>query len=192
MPSLRRLITDTNERRLAQVTLPYEEARNQMRLDRNTVPDFHAFEALIGNTVDTVHTSCVSHGGNLPWDDAVGRAKEYLEHHHRRHGGTIVSAYNDAHDGTNGGAMGVVNIIVDSMKNEAIERYIRAVFDREIGPHSWPDKVEIMRQFLAECGPHLSSSVDLDDPERYAHDYQEIIQSYVAALQRSASTLRRL
>ena len=104
----------------------------------------------------------------------------------------IVSAFNDAHDGTNSGLRGVLDIIAEKMKAEGVARYVRDVFDREVAPNSWEDKVEIIRQFIRSCGRYLSSLIRPDQPERYAQDFQELIRAYVEGLQRTSSMFRKL
>lgn len=101
-------------------------------------------------------------------------------------------AYNDAHDGTNGGMRVVLDTIAEGLKAESVERYIRDAFDRYVAPISWEQKVTIIRQFIARCGIHLASSIRSDQPERYAQNYQELIRSYVSGLQRTSSIFRRL
>jgi hypothetical protein len=61
-----------------------------------------------------------------------------------------------------------------------------------VTPNSWEQKVEIIRQFIAQCGVHLASSIQINQPERYARDYKELIQAYVTALQKTSSIFRRL
>jgi len=51
------------------------------------------------------------HGGYLSATEAASRAKKILEQEYRQHGGTIVTAYNDAHDGTNGG----LRVVLDKL-----------------------------------------------------------------------------
>jgi len=82
--------------------------------------------------------------------------------------------------------------IAEGLKAESVERYIRDAFDRHVTPNSWEQKVEIIRQFIGHCGTFLSSSIQANQPERYARDYRELIHSYVAALQRTSSIFRRL
>jgi hypothetical protein len=86
----------------------------------------------------------------------------------------------------------VLDTIAEGLKSESVERYIRDVFDRHVTPNCWEDKVKIIRQFMAQCGNYLSSSVRIDQPERYAQNFQELIRSYVSALQNTSSIFRRL
>lgn len=86
----------------------------------------------------------------------------------------------------------VLDTIAEALKAEAVERYITDAFDRHITPNSWEQKVDMIRQFIAYCGPNLSSSIRTDQPERYAHDSSELIRTYVEGLQQTSAIFRRL
>jgi hypothetical protein len=182
-----------DERTIAQrIGIPHDEARMRYSLQSNTVRTFDDFSDRIGDYYNYHVTTCVSRGGRLSRAEAAGRAKEILEQEYRRHNGNIVSAFNDANDGTNGGLRAILDRIAEALKAESLERYTRDVFDRHVAPSSWEDKVEMIRQFIRHCGAYLGSSIRADQPERYAHDYQELIRSYVAAMRRTSSIFRRL
>ena len=194
MTSVNSLLQALDERTIAQrVAIPHDEARMQYPFNSSTVADFDQFGQVIADYYNYHYTRCVSHGGNLSANEAAGRAKEILEHEYRRRqNADIVSAFNDAHDGTNGGMRGILDIIAEGIKTEAVQRYVREAFDQHVAPNSWEQKVEIIRQFIAQCGPHLSSAIQADAPERYAQNYQELIRSYVKALQQTSSVFRRM
>jgi hypothetical protein len=193
MASVNTLLAELDERTIAQrVGIPHDEARMRYPLGSNTVESFDAFDRVITDYYNHHFTACVSRGGHLSSSEASSRAKELLEREYRRKGGDIVMAYNDGHDGTNGGMRFVLDTIAEGLKAESVSRYIREVFDRHVAPNSWEDKVEIIRQFMARCGVHLASSIRTDQPERYASNFQELIHSYVTALQRTSSIFRRL
>lgn len=192
MPSVTGLLSELDEREIAQrVGLPHDEARMRFPLHANTILDFDEFTRVIADYYDYHFTSCISGGGHLSLSEAAGRAKEILEKEYRRRQGDIVSAFNDAHDGTNGGMRVVLDTVAEGLKSDSVERYIRDAFDRHVAPNSWEDKVEIIRQFIAYCGPTLSSSVRADQPERYANNYQELIRAYVDGLRRTSTVFRR-
>lgn len=194
MPMIHSLLAALDEREIARrVTMEHDEARMQYRLSSNTVRNFREFSAVITDYYNYHHTTCLSRGGRLSNTDAYGEVKDLLEREYRRRGnGDIVSAFNDAHDGTNGGLRVVLDTIADSLKAEAVERYMTAVFDRHVAPNSWDQKVEIIRQFIGCCGHLLAKSIVSSQPERYAHDYSELIKSYVEGLRRTSSIFRRL
>jgi hypothetical protein len=193
MPSIQSLLAALDERTIARlIGIPHDEARMQYSLRANIVGSFDEFSDRIGDYYDYHFTTCVSRGGALSRSEAAGRAKQILEQEYRRLGGDVVTSYNDAHEGTNGGLRGVLDKIAEALKAESVERYTREVFDRHIAPNAWEAKVEILRQFIRQCGAHLGSSIRADQPERYAHDYQELIRSYVAALRRTSAIFRRL
>ena len=193
MASIKNLLAELEERIIAQkVGISHDEARMKYQIESNTVKDFDEFSDIIGGYFQHHFSSCVSKGGTLSSTEAIGKAKEVIEQEYRRKQGDIVTAYNNAHDGTNGGLRAILDIIAERLKAESVERYIRDVFDRHVAPNSWEDKVEIIRQFIVQCGVNLSSSIQTDQAERYAQNYEDLIRSYVQALERTSSVFRRL
>jgi len=192
MGNINTLLDALDERTIAtQIGIPNDEARMGYPLRHNTVADFDDFNLLIGDYYNHHFTRCVSGGGSLSSAEAGGRAKEILEREYRKRGGDIVAAYNNAHDGTNGGMRAVLDIIAEGIKAESVERYIRDMFDRHVAPNSWDDKVNIIRQFINNCSGQLSSSIRGSQPEAYASNYESLIRSYVIALQQTSSMFRR-
>jgi len=193
MTSISGLLAELDERNIAQkIGIRHDEVRMRYPLQCNTVDSFEEFSRIIGDYYNYHFTNCVSFGGSLPTSEAVGRAKELLEQQYRRHEGDIVTAFNDSRDGINGGLRVILDTIAEGLKAEGVERIIREAFDRYVAPNSWELKVEIIKQFIRKCGDFLSSSIRTDQPERYAHNYQELIRSYVSALQNTSSIFRRL
>jgi hypothetical protein len=182
-----------DERTIASdVGIPHDEARMNYSLDKNTVENFEEFTNLIADYHNYHVSQCVVHGGYLSRTEAAGRAKEILEQEYRRQGGNIITAFNDAHEGTNGGLRIILDKIAEQLKAESVERYIRDAFDRYVEPTSWEQKVDIMRQFIAMFGRQLTSSIRADQPERYAQNYEELIRAYVESLRRTSSVFRRM
>jgi len=193
MSTIADMLAALNERTIAhEIAIPHDEARVQFPLRRNTVDSFDEFSAIIGDYYNHHFTKCVSSGGTLSRMEAQGRAKELLEREYRRRNGDIVAAFNDAHDGTNGGLRAVLDMICDGLKAESVERYVRGVFDFFVTPNAWEKKVVIIRQFIDRCGLDLSSSIRADQPERYAREYQILIRSYTDGLRHTSSAFRRL
>jgi len=193
MPSITGLIHELDERTVAQrVGIPHDETRMRYPLRSNTVDSFDEFTGAIADYYNYHFTACVSRGGRLSMSEAAGRAKELLEREYRRKKGDIVTAFNDAHDGTNGGMRMVLDIIAEALKAESLERYTRDVFDRHVAPNSWEDKVEMIRQFIGYCDALLSSSIHRNQPERYAQHYHELITAYIEGLKLTSSVSRRL
>lgn len=193
MNAISHIMTALDERNLARtVATPHDEARLRYPLQRNTVNTFEEFTSVAGDYYGYHFSRCVANGGRLSPAEARGRAKELLEREYRRRNGDIVTAFNDAHDGTNGGLRVILDMLADGLKEESIGRYVREVFDHFVAPNSWQDKVTIIRQFIDRCGVELSSSVNADQPERYAQNYRDLIQAYVQGLRQTSSMFRSL
>ncbi|KPL24973.1 MAG: hypothetical protein AMJ75_02230 [Phycisphaerae bacterium SM1_79] len=193
MATINSLLSDLDERVIARrVATKHDEVRMRYHLRSNTVTDFGQFKTIIADYGNYHYTSCVSHGGTLTSSGAYGRVKAIIENEYRRRRGNIVSAFNDAHDGTNGGLRAILDIICEGIKAEAVEHYIQDAFDCHVAPNSWDQKVDIIRQFILYNGNVLSSSVVASQPERYAHDYSELIRAYVEGLRQTSAMFRRL
>ena len=193
MGNIDSLLSELDERVIARrVAIGHDEARMQYSLSANTVESFDEFKAIITRYYNYHYTQCVTNGGRLAGGDAYGGAKTLLEREYRKRRGDIVSAFNDAHDGTNGGMRAVLDIICDGLKTESVERYIQNAFDCHVAPNSWDQKVDIIRQFIAYNGHVLSSSIVAGQPERYAQDYSELIRSYTDGLRQTSAMFRRL
>ena len=193
MGTIHSLLGALDERRIAQeVAIEHDESRMRYPLSSNTVRDFRQFSEVITDYYNYHHTACISHGGRLSYHEAYGQAKELLEREYRRQNGDIISCFNDAREGTNGGVRVILDMIADGLKARAIERYTATMFDLHVTPNSWEQKLDIISQFIGCCGALLSSSIVTSQPERYAHDYTELIKSYVEGLRRTSSIFRRL
>lgn len=187
------MMRELDRRVIAQrVEIPHAEARSSFRLERVTVGSFSEFKRTIGDFYAHVHATCIANGGRLTREHAEGQAETLLEREYRRRNSDIVGAYRDAHDGTNGTMTQIITILSDGIKYEAVQLYVRDVFERYVEPSSWTDKVEIIRQFIAVEGNQLGSNIDPATPERYAANFQPLIQSHVDGLRRTSETAARM
>jgi len=133
MGSIESLLAEVDELALARnVAIPHDEARMNYSPGRNTVGSFDEFTDLIADYYNYHIGQCVIHGGFLSRTEAAGKVKKILEQEYRRQGGNTITAYNDAHDGTNGGLRVVLDRIAEHLKAESVELYIRDAFDRYI------------------------------------------------------------
>ena len=193
MGSLENLLSAMDELVIARnVGMPHDEARMNYSLDKNTVKSFDEFSDVIADYCNYHVSRCVLHGGFLSRTEAAGKAKEILEQQYRRQGGNIMSAYTAARDGIEGGLRTIIDRISEQLKEESVEHYIRDAFDKFVDPASFKQKVDIIRQLFARFGHHLSSSIRLDQPERYASNFEELIRAYVESLRKTSSIFRRL
>lgn len=187
------LIGEMDERFIAQqVGIPHDEAFMQYRTRSNTVGDIHAFFEIIGHYYQYHHSQCVSRGGVIDQFEARSQAKEIVTSEYKKRGGNINTAFNDAHDGTNGGLRGILSILADALKAKSVENHMRDAFDRHVAPNSWQEKVAIIRDFMSQCGEYLRADLDVEHPERYAGEYEELIRTYVRNMQSTSSVFRRM
>ena len=133
----------------------------------------------------------VSGGGTLSHPEAAGRAKEIIDREYRKKGQDKLNAYVDGKEGTNGGMREILDIIMERLKDEAIERHVRDVLDRYVAPTNFDEKVSIVKEIFLRTA--ISSKyVDINRPERYANNYEELIRGLVDNIKAQAAKLRRL
>jgi len=157
-----------------------------------TVGSFAEFERAIGDYYANHFQECVATGAKLPDFEAKQRAKAIIEAAYREKGGTIAEAFTDASDGLNGGMRHMFDLIADSLKQESVRNYVESVIDRYVTPVSHDEKVEIIKQLIALLPENYRGGIDTKHPERYAHDYKQIIQAFVRIRRDAVRPFRRL
>ncbi len=173
------------------ITKKHDEAILQYHMDKNNVLDDTEFDDVIADYFNHHFTKCVSKGAALSRAEAAGRAKEIIEREYRRKGQDRLHAYSDGKNGSNGGMRAILDIILESLKNEALERHVRDVLDRYVAPTSFEEQVSIVKEIISKT--EISSDyVDVNHPERYARNYEELIRGLVESIKIQAAKLRRL
>ena len=192
MTKLQSLIRAVDERTIAErVGLVHDRARNNFPSRLTNVGSYDEFAGLLGEYYQFHRRQ--TWGANVPKREAAGLAQQIVtQDYAQNYKGDFVTAYNNAHDGTDGGLRRILDIIADSLKQEAISVYVRDQFDRCVTPNNWSSKVAIMSEFFRHFGRYLDPTVRTDQPERYATDYMIVINSYVQGLTRTSSIFRRL
>lgn len=193
MVSIVSLLTAVDERTIfARVGNRHDAARMNYTRGVSVASDFDEFTHAIADYYNHHFSICVSNGGALSFPEAAGMAKQVLTQHYRQRGGDLMTAFADARGETSNGSMRqVYDLIADTLKADAVERYLRDVFDRHVNPSSWTDKVEAIRQFIMHVGPHNLSGIDAGHPERYAANFEVLIRAYVRSMQRASMVFRR-
>lgn len=172
------------------ISKKHDEARVQYPLKSITVPDDTAFDNLIADYYNYHFTNCISSGGELSRAEAAGRAKEIVTQYYRRRRLDKLNAYSDGKTGTNGGMREILDIIMEALKEEAVERHFRDVIDRFVAPSSWEEQVEIIQDLFKRIPD--SQHINKDQPERYARNYEDLIRGLVEQLRTQSTIFRRL
>lgn len=174
------------------VAVPHDDARARYALERNRASTFQEFTDVITRYYLYHYSTCVAPGAKLAVSQARSEVKQLLESRLRRGEGDIVTYFVRARDGTEGGLRVILDTIAEGLKAQAVANYVRDVFDCHVEPNCFEDKVEMIRQFIKACGDSLSSSIRADQAERYATNYQELINDFLRALRGTSAMFRRL
>jgi hypothetical protein len=184
MASIKNMLAELDNNNVARlIEKPHIDTILNYQLKSQDVKSYEEFSEIIGHYYNYHFTRCISNGGSLSKRQAIDRAKEIIRKEYGRKGQDMTGAFNDARHGTNGGLFGILSIIANELRTEDVERWVREVFERHVAPNSWEDKVDIIEQFIAHCGPSLSPYIETDHPERYANNFEVIIRRYVRGMQ---------
>ncbi len=193
MGSLQRLLTDLDEETIARrVTRLHDTVRRKYALFSTTVRDYSEYEDILSDYYQFHFENTFSPTASFSRADSLGLAKQLIEQEYGRRGLGRNAAFSDALYGTNGGMGHILNTLAEALKAEAIRHYVTDKFDHHVSPCSWEEKVHIVRQFLKRFEGTLPASIRLDEPERYARDYRELVQLYSDALRNPKTYVRDL
>jgi hypothetical protein len=173
------------------VGIDHDEARMQYRPRGNRVSSVREFERIIGDYYNQ-HFSRTVGSGQLRHFEAVQRAKQILTREYRRRNKSLVNAVHDAKEGTNGGMRAILDTLADALKNESTQHYMQETLDQARELDSWHQRVDLARQFQQRYGHMLGDSVQSLPAEAFAHDFDELIQSYVQHIDEVEQQFRRV
>jgi len=192
--SLKNLLAATSEVAIArEVAIYHDIARISYPFQPNKVESFEDFTKMITNYYSH-HTSLCGERGkhHLSPCELSTQAIQILEEEYRNHGEDIFVSYKDARDDTNGGLMIILDIIAERLKADSVEQYIQNVFQKSVSSIPPEAKVEVVCRFIGLHSNNLESLIFIDQPERYADNYNELIKAYVKSLQKRSGIFRVL
>ena len=169
----------------------FDEARASFSLDTVTVENneefldsITSFYAHLLRRAGAGPTSPTS--GNLSADvlDVLNKAI-----HGREDYNSILA---EAKNASRGGLRFILDLVTEHLKNEAREKYIFRTFKEAIDPLDTDTRVSLIAAIMKREGDRLPPDIASQPPERYAHQYEEILRLYAQSLSRVISRLKSL
>jgi len=99
-------------------------------------------------------------------------------------------SYKNAKRGRYGGLVGVIDAIAEGIKNEAITKYVSAVFLDCVDPLNFEKKIEFMQEYLNMFGQVLLPGEDLLSIYELANNLEAVIQNHVKLINEFRKTLQ--
>ncbi len=159
--------------------IPIDSARGSFLVERSTVASFEELD----QTVSAFYVHLQRHLNphtieSLDRQKAKIKALALLERAFSKHGGRQ-QAVAQSVDGTRGGVKAVLDVVTERFKSEQQADYIQMVLTNAISPLNWKEKVNFIRTVQVRLNPFLPPEIASQPPERFAHDYEIIIQTLV-------------
>lgn len=157
------------------------------RIVQNTVSSPAEHDRQLGLFYKGLMAACVSIGGDMDFGIACERARFIIDRiYEHQYGGNYSSAYKDATTGMNGGLHGQFQMIMQHLMDEERQNFIAKCFVEAVDQHDFESKCVLISNFLEKYGRHLGDDIEIGRPEKYAHKYKEIVESYSQALSKNA------
>ena len=169
----------------------YDEARASFILDKVTVESNEEF-------LETI-TSFYTHVLRRTGTEIIGPISENLSAealdvlkraiHGREDYNSILA---EAKNASRGGLRYILDLVTDHLKHEAREKYIFRAFKEAIDTLDDDIRVSLIAAIMKREGDRLPPNIASQPPERYAHQYEEILRLYSQSLARVVSRLKAL
>lgn len=97
-----------------------------------------------------------------------------------------------ARDGTRGGMRSILDALAEQLKAERQVAYIRRIFRDALDTSNWGESVRFMRGAMERLGAFLPAELRTEPAERFAENWEAIVQAYVQSLDRVGQLLRTM
>lgn len=171
---------------------PLNEWRIRYPFQRTRVRDPAEFWAIVGHVVQAAYFHAITPGGRPAMHQAVGIARDLLDHGGRRQGKTVNSFIHDSIHGLDGGLPAVYPILFEGLRSEGTRRYLDDVIDRHIPSNDFALQTQAVREVAERFGDLLPRQFREARPEASAAHYREVLQAIFEAQREAARNYRRL
>ena len=189
---LKHLVDELSAESIARnLLLPIDTARAGYVSDRVTVESFEEFL----DCVTAFYAHILRHRRQLSGIEDHNRVgPDALELLRRAfsNSGEENGAYVEAVDGTRGGLRFIYDEMTRHLKEEERRKYVRMILKTAIDPLDFTTKTNLIKSLIEQLGPALPLEIHNQPPERYAADYEPIIETYSQSLDRMIATIKIL
>lgn len=175
----------------SRVTRPYDDARARYATDRIIVASNQEFLGAVTAFYTHISRHALTMPGPVDKNSLGAEALDALKRTFRGKNG-YNEALAEARAGQRGGLRYIMDAITEQLKQEAREKHVLKTFKENIDPLDFAAKTRIITALLQRAGHDLPEQITCQPPERYAQDYEEIVQAFVQAKSSFESLLRRL
>ncbi len=189
---LQHLLEELSAENIARNVLrPIDAARGGYASDRVTVESFEEFL----ECVTAFYAHILRHRGLLSGIDdynQVGPDALELLRRSFSNAGEEKGAYVEAVDGIRGGLRYVFDEMTRHLMEEERRKYVTMVLKSAIDPLDLEVKTALIGSLMDHLGTSLPMEIRSQPPERFANDYEVIIEAYVQSLDKLIGTLKIL
>lgn len=171
--------------------IPIDSARASYVMDSVSVSEFDDFNKVVTSFyIHLVHyTKKTSEPVLL--QNAEAEAFSLIENAFSKKGG-FKGALSEAKYATHGGLRMILDMMTEQFKLEEQTKHINYVLKSVLDPLDWESKVSLIRAMLKNLQHVLPEKTRSQPPERFAGQYELIVNAYVQSINNVNSVFRRL
>lgn len=189
---LAHLLAELSAEKIAkEVLLPIDTARASYIVNRVTVTNFDEFL----DCITAFYAHILRHRGHLASLIDPGRVgPEALDLLRRTFAsaGEERGAYSEAIDGAHGGLRSVFDEMTQRLKEEERLKHIRMVLKTAMDPLDFDGRTALIKSLMSHLGPALPAEIQNQPAERFASEYETIIEAYAQSLDKLIGTIKIL
>jgi hypothetical protein len=174
-----------------EVLLPIDNARASYVINNLKVDNYTEFM----DTISAYYSHIMRHIGrisravdnNMLAPNALDLLKRAF-----RDDGKEKGAYSEAKYCTRGGLRYIFDRMTYQLKKEEREKYARMVISTAIDPLDFKAKTSLIKALMIQLDSSLPKEIKSQPPERFAANYEIIIESYIHSLEKLVETIKLL
>jgi len=174
-----------------EVLLPIDAARASFTTDKVTVESYEEFFEII----TAFYTHILRHLGQISGDvdqkQIASHAIDLVKRAFSRNG-EEKAAYSEAKTGVNGGLRYILDQMTNRFKIEERSKYVKMILKTAIDPMDFETKTVLIKTLMAQLGSNLPEEIRNQPPERFAADYDKIIEAYAQSQDKLLETIKIL
>jgi hypothetical protein len=186
------VISELTEKNLAEkFGIAIDSARSSFVMETSTVSSYDQFLETLVSFYTHLSRHIADNNGISPNSETTGPRALALANEALADRGGMDMAFVQARDGTRGGMRALLDEISEYFKDRTYRTHIHYVLTQTVDSLNWDDRVTFVRSAMDHLQAILPDDIKSQPPERFARDYETIVQAYVRAFDNVTNIMRK-
>ena len=174
-----------------EVLLPIDAARASFTTDKVTVESYEEFLETITAFYAHMHRHLGRISGDADQKQIASHALDLVKRAFSLNG-EEKAAFNEAKTGVNGGLRYIFDHMTNRFKMDERSKYVEMILKTAIDPKDFKTKTILIKALIDQLGSTLPNEIRNQPPERYADDFDKLIEAYAQSQDKLLETIKIL